>query len=129
MRNPPDCPRQPPTAPSGLRLPPNYEINPFFFSGLYGVPKRHFFPYPRFMTATRPWLGTPRFARAPACYSPRQYPAGMPTVPVRRSLGLGGSDCVATKGPHPSVTSHQSLITSHRFCKSFRMNIYELPFY
>ena len=107
VRHPPIARANRPRRPVACASPPPYEINPFFFSGLYGVPSRHFFPYPHLMTAARPWLGTPRFLRAPACYSPRRYPAGTLTLPVRRSLGLGESDCIVSNGSHPSVTSHQ----------------------
>jgi len=174
---------------------PRGVINPLFFLGLYGVPSRHSFPYPRLMTATRTSPGTPRLPRAPARFSPRAHPlwrqafcaptnlrsgrvicvltplSGIPT-PSKRMLKLPdllqlGARSIATKASHPFFTSHrrpvagrsapfasrlqcresrfhrdQSLIirapvrggdpdlvgTSHRFCKSFGMNVYKLPF-
>ena len=116
-------------APAGEAL---CEVNPSNFSSLYGVPKRRFFPYPRLMAVTRAWPGTPRFARAPfasrrtcgrgapACYSPRQHPAGMLTLPALQQLGRRST---STKGPHPSLTRHWTLAPGHCFCNPFRMHV------
>ena len=132
------------------------EINPSNFLSLYGVPNRQFFPYPRLMSATRPWVGTPRFDRAqlafrrtcgpgaPACFSPPNQPVPTQsestlTLPSVQQLGASS---IATKGSRFSLAGHrsphsgrrsrfhrdQSQITSHRFCKSIRMNVYKLPF-
>jgi len=157
VRLPPIAPANRPRRPVAGASRPPYEINPFVFSGLYGVPKRHFFPYPHLMTAACPRLGTPRLHRAPfasrrtcgrgapACFSPPDQP--IPTQPESKprltALQQLRASSIPTKGSHPSVTSHrrpvagrrsrfhrdQPRITSHRFCKPFRMNVYELPFY
>jgi len=124
------------------------EINPLIFSGLYGVPRRHFFLYPRLMTAIRPLLGTPRLPRehpvwkrascAPTnLWSGRAFcvPAPLSGIltPSKRMLKLPalqqlGGRSIATKGSRFSLAGHWPLVTDHCFCKPFRMNVYKLPF-
>ena len=108
---------------------PRGEKNPPFFSRLYGVPSRPFLPYPRLMTATRPWLETPRLPRAHPLWkraycvptnlwSGRAYCVPVPLsaspallerflkVPALQQLG-GRS--IARTGSHPSLARRWSL--------------------